>query len=224
MDNGRTSDKVFNEIKQKIISGEWNPGMKITSESQLALELSVSRVSVREAIEKMVALNILTKRQGGGTFVNELSSSVYLNSLIPMVTLDKVDYLDILQFRLMIEVESTKLCALKCDESILIQLQECYEQMLKAKDDMNKFTEEDLEFHRIIALGSGNPLVIKIYEILRDLLSYHQKSLYKSLGPSGGIKEHKQVLDAMLNRDGELAGIFIKRHIERTIRDLQSLE
>lgn len=224
MDNNRTSDKVFNEIKQKIISGEWTSGMKIMSESQMAQELGVSRVSVREAIEKMVALNILTKKQGGGTFVNELNSSIYLNSLIPMLTLDRIDYLDILQFRLMIEVESTKLCVLKCDESVIIQLQECYEQMLESKDEMDKFTERDLEFHRIIALGSGNPLVVKIYEILRDLLSYHQKSLYKNLGPSGGIKEHKQVLDAIVNRDAELAGIYIRRHLERTIMDLQSLE
>jgi DNA-binding FadR family transcriptional regulator len=224
MENTRTSDKVFNEIKNKIISGEWNTGMKITSESQLAQDLEVSRVSVREAIEKMVALNVLTKKQGGGTFVNELNSSVYLNSLIPMITLDKIEYLDILQFRLMIEVESTRLCALKCSEEIIGQLEVCYGEMLESKDNMDKFTERDLEFHRIIAEGSGNPLVIKIYEILRDLLSYHQKSLYKNLGPSGGIKEHKLVLDAIKNRDGELAGIFIRRHIERTIKDLQSLE
>jgi GntR family transcriptional repressor for pyruvate dehydrogenase complex len=224
MENTRTSDKVFNEIKNKIISGEWNTGMKITSESQLAQEFEVSRVSVREAIEKMVALNVLTKKQGGGTFVNELNSSVYLNSLIPMITLDKIEYLDILQFRLMIEVESTRLCALRCQDNIITQLEDCYIEMLESKDNMDKFTERDLEFHRIIAEGSGNPLVIKIYEILRDLLSYHQKSLYKNLGPSGGIKEHKLVLDAIKNRDGELAAIYIRRHIERTIKDLQSLE
>ncbi|WP_212904100.1 FCD domain-containing protein [Clostridium polyendosporum] len=56
-----------------------------------------------------------------------------------------------------------------------------------------------------------------------DLLSYHQKSLYKSLGPLGGIREHKLILDALKNRNSELAAIFIRRHIERTIRDLKSL-
>jgi Transcriptional regulators len=224
MENSRTSDKVFNEIKNRIISGEWSSGMKIASEAQLALELEVSRVSVREAIEKLVALDVLAKKQGGGTYVNELNSSVYLNSLIPMITLDKLDYIDILQFRLMIEVESTKLCASKCDDEIVRRLENCYAEMLETKDNMDNFTERDLEFHRIIAEGSRNPLVMKIYEILRDLLSYHQKSLYKNLGPSGGVKEHKLVLDAIRNRDEELAGIYIRRHIERTIRDLQPLK
>jgi len=223
MDNKRIGDIVFNKIKTKIISGEWTPGMKIMSEAELVKELGISRVSVREGIEKMVALNVLTKRQGGGTFVNELNASVYLNSLIPMITLDKSDYIDILQFRLMVEVESTRLCASRCDETIIKQLEECYEEMLKSKDDLVRFTEKDLEFHKIIAVGGGNSLVIKMYEILNDLLSYHQKSLYERLGPSGGVKEHKYILDAIKGADQELAVIFIRRHIERTIRELESL-
>jgi len=223
MDDERRSDVVFNKIKLKIINGEWTPGMKIMSEPQLVKELGISRVSVREAIEKMVALNVLTKRHGGGTFVNELNASVYLNSLIPMITLEKDDYIDILQFRLMVEVQSTRLCALKCDELIIKQLEECYEEMLKSVGDMARFTEKDLEFHKIIAVGGGNSLVIKVYEILNDLLSYNQKSLYKTLGPSGGVKEHKYILDAIKNRDEELATIFIRRHIERTISEVESL-
>jgi len=223
MDNKRISDVVFNKIKNKIISGEWTPGMKIMSEPQLVKELGISRVSVREAIEKMVALNVLKKKHGGGTFVNELNASVYLNSLIPMITLEKSDYIDILQFRLMVEVESTKLCALRCDDLIIKQLEECYEEMVKEREDIDRFTEKDLEFHKIIAIGGGNSLVIRVYEILYDLLSYNQKSLYKTLGPSGGIKEHKYILDAIKNRDGELAAIFIRRHIERTISEVESL-
>lgn len=223
MDNKRISDVVFNKIKTKIISGEWTPGMKIMSEPQLVKELGISRVSVREAIEKMVALNVLSKKQGGGTFVNELNASVYLNSLIPMITLEKSDYIDILQFRLMVEVECTRLCALKCDKLIIQQLEECYEEMLKSRDDIEIFTEKDLEFHKIIASGGENSLVIKVYEILNDLLLYHQKNLYKTLGPSGGVKEHKSILDSIRNGDEELAVIFIRRHIERTIRELESL-
>lgn len=223
MDNKRTSDIVFNEIKAKIINGEWTPGMKIMSEPQLVKELGISRVSVREAIEKMVALNILSKKHGGGTYVNELNASVYLNSLIPMITLDKSDYIDILQFRLMVEVESTKLCALKCDEVIIKRLEECYEKMLSTKDELESFTKNDLEFHKTIAIGGGNSLVIKMYEILYDLLSYHQKNLYVKLGPSGGIKDHQYILNAIKNGDGELAVIFARRHIERTIKDLESL-
>lgn len=222
MSNIRTSDKVFKIIEEKIFSGEWKPGTKIMSEPQLAKELNVSRVSVREAIEKMAALNLIIKRQGEGTFVNDLTPSVYLNSLIPMITLDKDNYIDILEFRLITEVETAKLCAQKCTPELIEELEQCYERMVEHQKDMNKFTEEDLNFHMGIAKGSNNPLIIKINEILRNLMEYHQVSLYKTLGPSGGVKEHRLILDAIKNRDSELVGIFIRRHIQRTINDLKN--
>lgn len=222
MSNIRTSDKVFKIIEEKIFSGEWKPGTKIMSEPQLAKELNVSRVSVREAIEKMSALNLIIKRQGEGTFVNDLTPSVYLNSLIPMITLDKDNYIDILEFRLITEVETAKICAQKCTPELIEELEQCYERMVEYQKDMNKFTEEDLNFHMGIAKGSNNPLIMKISEILRNLMEYHQVSLYKTLGPSGGVKEHKLILDAIKNRDSELVGIFIRRHIQRTINDLKN--
>lgn len=223
MSNIRTSDIVFNKIEEKILSGDWKPGDKITSETQLVKELNVSRVSVREAIEKMVALNILYKRQGGGTFVNDLNPSIYLNNLIPMITLDEHNYMEILEFRLIIEVESARLCAERGSSKIIDEIGHCYEQMIEYQNDRDRFTEEDLNFHMKIAEGSGNTLVIKVNEILRGLLEYHQKSVNRRLGPSGGIKEHKFILDAIKNRDSELAGIFMKRHIERTIKDIKNI-
>ncbi|WMJ80935.1 FadR/GntR family transcriptional regulator [Clostridium sp. MB40-C1] len=220
----RTSDIVFKAIEEKIFSGEWKSGMKITSEPQLAKELNVSRISVREAIEKMVALNILIKKQGEGTFVSELSTSIYLNNLIPMLTLDKYDYMEILELRQVMDVESAKLCAKRCGEETIKELEESYSEMLQYQGDMNKFTEKDLEFHMKIAEGTQNSLIIKINEMLRDILDYHQRGLYHTLGPVGGIKEHKFILDAIRNRDAELAGIFVRRHIERTIKELKNIQ
>ncbi|MCB2305715.1 FadR family transcriptional regulator [Clostridium estertheticum] len=221
MKDTRTSDRVFNVIQEKIISGEYKPGMKIMSELKLAEELQVSRVSVREAIEKMSAVNIVSKRRGGGTFVNDLKPSVYLNSLIPMITLGQDNYNDILEFRLIIESEAAGLCAQRCSDDLVNEIEECYNNMIKYQDDFEKFTEEDLNFHMKIVEGSNSPLIIKVNEILKNLLRAHQKLLYNNLGPSGGLSEHKLILEAIKNRDSQLAKLFAKRHIERTIRDIK---
>ncbi|MBU3156693.1 FadR/GntR family transcriptional regulator [Clostridium estertheticum] len=221
MKDTRTSDKVFNVIQEKIISGEYKPGMKIMSELKLAEELQVSRVSVREAIEKMSAVNIVSKRRGGGTFVNDLKPSVYLNSLIPMITLGQDNYNDILEFRLIIESEASGLCAQRCSDDLANEIEGCYNNMIRYQDDFEKFTEEDLNFHMKIVEGSNSPLIIKVNEILKNLLRAHQKLLYNNLGPSGGLSEHKLILEAIKNRDSELAKLFAKRHIERTIRDIK---
>ncbi|NNU74432.1 FadR/GntR family transcriptional regulator [Clostridium estertheticum] len=221
MKDTRTSDKVFNVIQEKIISGEYKPGMKIMSELKLAEELQVSRVSVREAIEKLSAVNIVSKRRGGGTFVNDLKPSVYLNSLIPMITLGQDNYNDILEFRLIIESEASGLCAQRCSDDLVNEIEECYNNMIKYQDDFEKFTEEDLNFHMKIVEGSNSPLIIKVNEILKNLLRAHQKLLYNNLGPSGGLSEHRLILEAIKNRDSQLAKLFAKRHIERTIRDIK---
>ena len=87
------SNKVFQYIKEKIIDKTWKPGDKITSEIQLAEELEVSRISVREAISKLVAMNVLITKKGGGSFVNSFSTTDYMDELIPflMVIIHQVE-------------------------------------------------------------------------------------------------------------------------------------
>jgi len=219
-----TSDIVYKVIEEKILKQEWIPGMKIASENQLAQELGVSRISVREAIEKMVALNVLSKKQGEGTFVNELSASIYLNSLIPMILLEKDNLIDILEFRKVIEVESARLCAERCNPEVIVYLEKCYEQMLDHKNEPAIFSEADYNFHIGIARGTNNSLVIKMNSILTDLWKFHQRETNKYLGPYGGLYEHKKILDAIKEKDVELAGIFMRRHIERTLNDIRSIK
>lgn len=214
---------VYKMIEEKILSQEWTPGMKITSENQLAQELCVSRMSVREAIEKMVALDVLTKRQGEGTFVNQLSASTYLNSLIPMILLDQDNLVDILEFRLVIEVDSARLCAERCDEEVIDSLEQCYNDMCIYQNEQDRFANADHRFHMHIARGTKNSLLIKVNSILTDLWKFHQKELNRFLGPRGGIHEHRKILDAIKENDAELAGLFMHRHISRTLEEIRSI-
>ncbi|MBU3145375.1 FadR/GntR family transcriptional regulator [Clostridium sp. CF012] len=220
MKKTRASDKVYDKIQEKIFSGEWKAGTKIMPELQMADEFKVSRVSVREAIEKLATLNIVIKKHGGGTYINDLKADLFLNNLIPMISLDANSYMSVLEFRLIMEAETAGLCAKRCAPELLIELEQCYEKMVEYQGDIEKFTEMDLEFHMKIAQGAGNLLIIKVEEVFRNILSYHQKISYKNLGPSGGIREHKFILDAIKNSDSELARLYSRRHIERTIRDL----
>lgn len=213
---------TYRTIEEKILSGEFKSGGKITSETKIAQELGVSRMTVREAIEKMVALNILTRKQGGGTYVNDISPSVYLNSLIPMMLLEADNYIEILEFRLILEVQSAALCAQRADDETLEEIKYYYEKMIEYRDDHDKFTEADMMFHMKIAEGTKNSIIIKINSVLKNILDYHQKELYKTLGPRGGMMEHELIVNALLARDSELSSLYMRRHIERTIKEVSS--
>jgi len=219
-----TSEIVYSYIEKKIVNQEWTPGMKISSENQLSQELGVSRMSVREAIEKMVALNLLVKKPGEGTFVDELSSSIYMNKLLSMVLLEEDNLIDLLEFRKTLEIESARLCAERCDEDIIERLDKCYANMCKYKDSSLEFVYADADFHDLIVKGTGNSIIIKVNSILSDVWRFQQKKINTYLGSSGGIKEHKKILEAIKNRDVELTGIYMRRHIERVINDVKSFD
>ncbi|WP_067929684.1 GntR family transcriptional regulator [Alicyclobacillus shizuokensis] len=57
------------EILRDIQAGRWRPGDQIPSETELAQEMGVSRITVRQAIADLVSLGYLAKRQGKGTFL-----------------------------------------------------------------------------------------------------------------------------------------------------------
>jgi DNA-binding FadR family transcriptional regulator len=219
-----TSEIVYKTIEGKILNGEWTSGMKITSEIQLSQDLGVSRMSVREAIEKMVALNILTKKQGEGTFVNELTPSIYLNSLIPMILFNKDNLIDVLEFRKIIEVESAGLCAERCDDETILKLEHHYQVMCDSKNKSPEFTDADYQFHMEIAKGTKNSLIIKVNSVLTDIWTYQQKEINSYLGPHGGVYEHRKILNAIKDRDRELSALFMERHIQRTLNEIREIK
>ena len=58
------SEEVLEQLKYNIISGAWPPGTKIPSELELAKLFNVSRVSIREAIHRLMGMGVLTVRKG----------------------------------------------------------------------------------------------------------------------------------------------------------------
>lgn len=217
------SEVVYRFIEEKIYNKEWTPGMKIASENQLTQDLSVSRMSVREAVEKLVALNVLTKKQGEGTFVNELSPSIYLNGLIPMIILNQDNLVDVLEFRLVIEPDSARLCAERCDEEVIHALEETHRIMCETNNTSVEFAEADYQFHMEIAKGTQNSLIMKVNSVLTDIWKFQQEEINRYLGPSRGVVEHRLILDAIRSRDGKLAELFMKRHVENTIKEITSI-
>jgi len=96
-------DQVFAQIRDQIMDHTWPPGAKIPSEKALAETLGVSRVSIREALHMLASLGLLESRQGEGTYVREYTGTIFLNTLLPSIALDKLDILHVLEYRKIVE-------------------------------------------------------------------------------------------------------------------------
>ena len=217
----KNSEKVFAYLKDNITNGKWKENERITPEIALATELEVSRNSVREAIEKMVGLGILEKMKGKGTFVKKRDCGLSFNEFLRDSIILRSDYLEILEFRKGFEIRNIELFIDNASSEDLKKLEECYENMLKTREDGEKFSYYDAMFHDTIAKGTKNSIIIKISEILSNLMIQHQRSLNDILGYQKGVDEHKLILDAIKVRDKELALLYCRRHVERTIVDVQ---
>lgn len=219
----RISDEIYKNIESQIVNGVLKPGDKLPSEKEYCEIWNTSRISVRQAIERLVSLGILKKFQGSGTYVCEPDSSIFMSPLLPYVIFREESIIDILEFRKIIEVGSAQKCALNCDAETFTRLENCLAEMGDHFDDSQLFAEADMEFHMEIARGSKNSLNVKINEMLRFIMRKHQINLNKMIGPSGGLKDHRDILVAIKERNPELAAHFMEKHIVRTIEDIKKL-
>ena len=217
----RNSEKVFEYLKQSIMNNKWKEGERITPEIQLAKELGVGRNAVREAIEKLVGMQILIKKKGKGTYINSNPVDYKFNQMYINAIVNRDDYMDILIFRKTFEPENVKMFIKNADENDYKELEKQYQLMEKYKDDREKFSYHDAQFHNILAKGTKNTIIIKISEILGEMMISHQKNLNSILGSESGVKEHKLLLEVIKDKDTDLAFYFMRKHITRTIKDIE---
>ena len=80
-------EQVLLQLKKMLIDGEWAPGSKIPSENELAELFEVSRITVRQALQKLNALGLIETRLGDGSYVRNLDIGDSMNALIPFIYL-----------------------------------------------------------------------------------------------------------------------------------------
>ena len=107
------SEQVFEQMKSQISSGKWKTGEKLPSETELASIFHVSRVTIRNALQRLSTMGLVETRFGEGSFVSELNIGRQVKTvLLPSVYLQPHNVEEILQFRCAIEVETAGLAAL----------------------------------------------------------------------------------------------------------------
>ena len=217
--NLNATDMVYDFIVDKIRSNEWPPGSRIWSETELCRVTGVSRTAVRQAVEKLAALSVLSKVHGSGTYVMSVETSSL--SGMPFFQLSRDDVISLLEFRRFFEMGNVEMFIDNADENDIRRLEENYREMCANTENKDKFYYLDNEFHIIIAQGSKNPYVLKVADSFFEALESAQWMLNVNLGPQRGVEYHGYILDLIKKGDRELAPIYMKRHMEENIRAIK---
>jgi DNA-binding FadR family transcriptional regulator len=209
--------QVFWQLRDQIIRRTWPPGSKLPSEHELSRTMGVSRVSIREGIQHLVSLGVLETRHGEGTFVRELNGHVHFNALIPLLILDDIDILHVLEYRRIVEKGAAALAAERATGQDLVEMEAVYDQMVQVRNNVAEFARADLEFHLVLAKATCNPVIIKVNNVLRSILEVSMENIVSTLGMEDGLHYHRLIIEAIRVRDAQAAESIMQEHVDRTI-------
>jgi len=208
------TELVYNLICEKIQNMEWKQGNKIWTEQKFCIELGVSRVAVRSAIDKLVTTSILRKVQGSGTYVQESNPVALIN--VPTHQMTDQDILDIIRFRIYFEPGNVIQFLKYGSEEEMEHLEKVHHLLMDCDKSAEDFFKYDFEFHRIIAAGTKNIYIEQVYLLLTDNLVKNQERLHEILGPEIALKYHPVIMEYIKKKDSEVASLIMKRHLEET--------
>lgn len=205
------ADRVFSQIQDAIVKGELTAGAKI-SEAELTTRYGVSRGPLREALRRLEARKLLTRIPHVGVRVVELS----IAELLEMYQVREV--LEGMAARLAAEhVTDEEVAGLK---ALLIR----HQQQTELQSGKGYYQEEgDFDFHYRIVKASRN-------EVLMQMLCgelYHRVRLYRYQfsvtegRPHKAFAEHSRIIEAIENRDAEMAEFLMRRHISSARQNIE---
>lgn len=157
----RIADAVAAALETRILEGSLKPGDRLPSERDLAVEFGVSRPSLREAIQKLVAKGMLTTRHGGGTVVTDRLEAPFVDPWQQMLEGHPMLQGDLLEFRHMIEAEAASLAAERATDADVARIDAAYAALdaAYAANDVAAAIITDVAFHQAIAEAAHNVLI-----------------------------------------------------------------
>ncbi len=211
----RIGDQVFEQLKQMIADGEWKPGDRLPSETELASQFGISRVTVRQALQRLSALSLIETRLGEGSFVRKAEIEETLDQLIPTAYLSHDSIEHVFEFREIIETASARLAAQRADAEDIKALRKIHKRCEKAAESGSGelFSEADLAFHFKVGEISGNPMIIRTNQILQDTLRATMTEVIRRMGCGPALEYHEKIIDAIEAHDEERAAELMAAHI-----------
>ena len=169
----KLSDSIVGQIEQLIIEGALKPGHELPPEREFAVQLGVSRPSLREALLRLEAKGLLSTRRGGGFAVTDVTAPTLTDPLVHLLQKHPPAAFDVLELRHGLEEISAYLAATRANDFDRKQITQRFAELTIAdrkSDDHLKGANADLEFHLAVAEASHNVALMHVMHGLMNLI------------------------------------------------------
>tara|TARA_B110000467_G_C18193955_1_gene407757 strand:- start:91 stop:789 length:699 start_codon:yes stop_codon:yes gene_type:complete len=206
-----TADKVFEQMQHAIVEGDIAAGSKI-SEPELAKYYQISRSTLREALNRLEKCHLIERKANVGSRVVNCT----LEGLVELYITREA-----------LEGMACRQAALNMTDDEIVHMQQMlskHADKKALKEGVAYYQEEgDVDFHYKVILGSHNKQLIEL--ICGQL--YHLVRMYRcqfgmhSPRASRAFSEHANIIQAISDRDGELAELLMRRHIAASRKNIE---
>ena len=211
----RRYEQVAEQIRRLISDGALKAGDLLPPERELVAKLGVGRSSIRDAVRTLEVMGILEPRQGHGTVVRDLSADALVVPLSLVLTRKRELVTELLDVRRMIEPGLAARAAKNATAEEIAHMSAIlarHEAKLRRGEEA---MDEDSDFHYAIALAARNSVVLRVLDVLMDLLrESRSRSLQVAGRPQRSFDGHRRILRALQKRDAKAAEAAVRRHLK----------
>lgn len=212
--------KIAEDIIAFILEENLKPGDKLPNETVLCQRLNVGRSSLREAMRALASRNIVTIRQGSGTYIASSTGVVDDPLGLSFINNKKKLIHDLMEIRFLLEPSIAALAAMHADDTEIkkiYKLCDDVEELLKAHKD---HSDKDIELHTAIALSSKNIVVPRLVPVIFRSIPLLIESTGHTLC-NETIESHREIADAIAAHDAVRAHDAMYLHLVYNRKQIQ---
>jgi GntR family transcriptional repressor for pyruvate dehydrogenase complex len=207
-------EEVAAQIERLILDGTLKPGDKLPSERDLAERFDVSRSAIREAIRALELKGFVEPRPGEGTLIRMPSFDSLLNPLASLLGQKRELVAELLDVRTMLEPPLAARAARHAAPEDIAHLEEILRRQTECVSRQELAIEEDTEFHYTIARAAKNSVIMKVLDMMMDVLrDSRERSLQVDGRREKSLAGHRRIFNAIKRRDPEAAEAAMREHL-----------
>jgi GntR family transcriptional repressor for pyruvate dehydrogenase complex len=224
--DGRSTEQVVAFVRSLIERRRVGPGDRLPTERALAVQVGVSRPTVRAGLRALAALGVVQSRHGSGTYIPAGPPVLGSEPLSLLAALHGFTRDQMYEARRILEVEAAGLAAERATAEQLATMAEEIASLFASMADPQRFLVHDIAFHRTVAEGSANPIVAALVEMV-SALYYERRRETAARAADRDLRDaaeaHRQIYRAIRSHDAPAARLAMHDHLT-TSRQYQAQE
>jgi DNA-binding FadR family transcriptional regulator len=213
------SAAIAARLRQAILNSKYADGERLPAERDLAQHFEASRGTVREALRRLEESGLVTRRIGSGTFV------IHRPALDRNDIAEMTSPIELIEVRLAVEPQMARLAVVNATQRDLERMDEALGRVESCGGDREHFSRADEQFHLMLAECTRNPMMVWLYRQINDVRSQAlwggmKDKILTATRIAEYNRQHRELYEALCNRDVDVAARIITAHLDKARRDL----